>query len=146
MLINPRLKKEVEQDKEEQECSWRNELLGPIKRGSRGCEEKLQAAEHKGPHRPLWGLWLLLWVEGKSSAYWAQCSDIIWLVILKDSLAAKLKIDHREARVVRQTVNISSNFPIMDSQKKSVEDKRKGNRKANPSGLGEGRNWEWNAK
>ena len=61
-------------------------------------------------------------------------------MILKDSLAAKLKIDHREARVVRQTVNISSNFPIMDSQKKSVEDKRKGNRKANSSGLGEGRN------
>ena len=52
-MIKPRLKKKVEQDKEEQECSWRKELLGLTKRGRRGGEEKLQAAEHKGPHRPL---------------------------------------------------------------------------------------------
>ena len=39
-----------------------------------------------------------------------------------------MKIDHREARVVRHTVNICSNFPLMDSKKKLVEDKRKGNK------------------
>ena len=43
-VINPRLKRKVEQDKGEQECSWKNEILGLIKRGRRGCKEKLQAA------------------------------------------------------------------------------------------------------